>query len=51
MTIKCDKEGLEAVKALGDVALKAGGNANLEFIVKLYNTIQLEEASENTETK
>ena len=49
MIIKVDKEGLEAIKGLADIALKMGGLNNLQPVNKILASVVEEEevATEN----
>lgn len=45
--IKADKEGKEVLNSLFDVALKSGGMANFESVVKIMDSVQdIEEIEE-----
>ena len=47
MIIKADKEGMESLKELLDVALKVGGLNNLKGVTDILNTIEeIEEVEE-----
>lgn len=50
MTIKVDKEGMEAIKALCDIALKVGGLRNFEGVRQVLNAVRLiEDAKQENE--
>jgi hypothetical protein len=46
MIIKCDKEGMQVIQQLLDLALKATGLQNLQQVNEILKIIKLEDESE-----
>ncbi len=46
MIIKADEQGQEAIKQLCDLALKATGLSNLQGVIQILNSVQLEKKEE-----